>query len=310
MTSRAAAEVVELLECVVNVSEGRDGARLRSIGSAVGDVLLDVHRDPDHHRSVFTLAGPAEEVERAARRLARAVVDGVDIGPHSGAHPRLGVLDVVPWIHLVRVGGRLRDGRIQVATEARDRFARWAATELDLPCFLYGPSPTPGAAPRTLPQLRRHAWRDNRPDLGPPRPHPTAGATCVGARPVLVAYNLWLEAADVNVARRVAGEIRSPQLRTLGLQVGDAVQVSCNLIAPWTVGPEAAFDAVASRVEVERAELVGLLPLGVLDAIPSSRWPLLDVGPSKTIEARLRQAGLDGGRFGKAPPDPGGHGPA
>jgi glutamate formiminotransferase len=286
------------LACVVNVSEGRDVGLLRRLADRAGTPLLDVHRDADHNRSVFTLAGTGDEVERSARLLATGVVAEVDLRRHQGAHPRLGALDVVPWVHLVPdADGRLRDGSIAVAMAARDRFARWAATALRLPCFSYGPA-TGGGPTRTLPELRAGAWNPLSPDLGPNRPHPSAGAVCVGARPVLIAYNLWLAGPDLALARRIAAEIRSPEVRALGLQIGDAVQVSCNLIAPWRVGPGAAFDGVASRAEVQRAELVGLLPLGVLDGIPSSRWSLLDVDPSRTIEARLEQAGLDGGRFG------------
>jgi glutamate formiminotransferase len=296
----------DVLECVVNVSEGRDAAVIAAMSSVAGAALLDVHTDADHNRSVLTLAGPAAEVTRAARQVVTEAVARIDIGRHRGVHPRLGAVDVVPWVHLVTgPDGRLRDGGPEVATRARDRFAAWAGAELGLPCFLYGPG-----SGRSLPDLRRHAWRDYRPDTGPDRPHPTSGATCVGARPVLVAYNLWLAEPDLTRARRVAAEVRQAGIRTLGLQVGPDVQVSCNLIDPWTVGPGAAFDAVASRVEVRRAELVGLLPLAVLDAIPSSRWSLLDVGPAATIEARLGRAGLDGGRFtwvwppsGGGPPD-------
>ena len=119
-----------------------------------------------------------------------------------------------------------------------------------------------------------------------------------GARAVLVAYNLWLApTADLDLARSVAASIRAPGLRTLGLAIGDAVQVSCNLTDPWAVGPEAAFDAVASRTAVARAELVGLIPRAVLHRAPRHRWRELDLDPSATIEARLEQAGLDGGSF-------------
>ena len=184
----------------------------------------------------------------------------------------------------------LHDGPIAPSLAARDAFARWAGAELGLPCFLYGPE-------RSLPEVRREAWTTLAPDRGPAAPHPTAGAAAVGARPALVAYNLWLAEADVAAARRVAAQIRGPHVRALGLAVGDCVQVSCNLIAPWQIGPGAAFDAVARRAGVARAELVGLVPLGVLEAEPRHRWPELDLNSSRTIEARLEQAGLDGGRF-------------
>jgi glutamate formiminotransferase len=125
-------------------------------------------------------------------------------------------------------------------------------------------------------------------------PHPTAGAAAVGARPPLVAYNLWLATPDVGLARTIAGELRSEAVRALGLQVGERAQVSCNLIDPWRTGPEVVFDAVASRAAVARAELVGLIPASVLDAVPRHRWPELDLGPSQTIEARLEEKGLAG----------------
>ena len=115
---------------------------------------------------------------------------------------------------------------------------------------------------------------------------------------MLVAYNLWLVTPDLGAARRVAAALRGPQLRCLGLAVGDAVQVSCNLIAPLALGPAAVFDAVARHLPIARAELVGLVPAAVLEGIPQARWPELGLSLETTIEARLEQAGLDGGRFG------------
>jgi glutamate formiminotransferase len=277
-----------MLECVINVSEGRDATILAALRRAAGAVLLDLHADADHNRAVLTTAGPAGAVQEAARAVAQAAVSRVDLRRHQGAHPRLGAVDVVPWVSLD--GWPVADGPLAPALAARQSFATWTATALGLPCFLYGPE-------RSLPEVRRQAWHGLSPDAGPPQPHPTAGATAVGARPILVAYNLWLAAPDLARAGAVATAIRRPGLRTLALRVGDSVQVSCNLTDPWTVGPEAAFDAVASRTGVARAELVGLAPRGVLENVPRHRWPELDLDPSTTIEARLEQAGLDGGRF-------------
>jgi glutamate formiminotransferase len=296
-----------VLECVINISEGRDPALIAGLAQSVGEVLLDVHRDDDHNRSVFTLAGEDPMVEAGARRLALAAAGALDLRHHQGVHPRLGVIDVVPWIALEADPDHcLCPGDPQRAVAARDRFALWAAAELALPCFLYGPpsllygppsTDAGGPTGRVLPDIRRHAWRGLRPDVGPATPDARLGATCVGARGVLVAYNLWLRTADVDLAKREAAAIRSPSVRALGLPVGDMVQVSCNLIDPWSVGPEVVFDAVSSRVDVARAELVGLLPRAVLDAVPSRRWHQLDIGPEQTIEARLLATGLDGGRF-------------
>lgn len=265
-----------VLECVVNVSEGRDAAAVSAIGAAAGTRLLDVHSDFHHHRSVFTLAGSG--VEEAVRALAAEAVARLDLRHHEGAHPRIGVLDVVPFAPLA--GSAEAD-----AIAARDRFAGWAADELDLPCFLFGPE-------RTLPQVRRGAFVTLVPDVGPARPHLRAGAAAVGARGLLVAYNLWLApGVGLDQAREVAGAIRGPGIRALGLAVGQAVQVSCNLTEPSTVPPDVAYDAVATMVPVARAELVGLVPASVLAAVPRHRWRELDLDESRTIEARLERAG-------------------
>jgi glutamate formiminotransferase len=156
----------------------------------------------------------------------------------------------------------------------------WLATELEVPSFRYGPE-------RSLPDVRREAFGALPPDVGGPARHPTAGATAVGARPVLVAYNLWLASGDLAQARAVARELRSPAVRTLGLPVGDDVQVSCNLLEPLRVGPAEVYDAVAARAPVERAELVGLVPEGVLAGVDPDRWERLDLAEDRTIEARV-----------------------
>jgi glutamate formiminotransferase len=271
-----------VLECVINVSEGRDVTVLDALRDSCADALLDVHTDPDHHRSVFTLGG--WDVGEAARSLARCAIANLDLRSHAGVHPRIGVVDVVPFVPL-------DDATMPDAVAARNRFASWAAETLKVPCFLYGPD-------RSLPDVRREAFVSLAPDVGPATPHPTAGAMAVGARPVLVAYNVWLRGADVAAARRIAASLRRPGVvRALGLACGDGAQVSMNLLDWRAFGPADAYDAVAANAAVERGELVGLLPDAALRAIARSRWPQLDVSPSRTIEARLRETGLDGGRF-------------
>lgn len=259
-----------MLECVVNISEGRDRRVLHDLAAACGDDLLDVHRDPDHHRSVFTMVG-----EMAPRRLARAAVERLDITSHDGAHPRMGVVDVVPFIALPGTGAEPSTAR-----SARDRFSSWLSTELAVPTFRYGDE-------RTLPDIRRGAWTAVKPDSGPDRPHATAGSTCVGWRPLLVAYNLWMANDDLDEALEVARAVRGPDVRALGLQVGGSVQVSMNLIAPERVGPAAAWDRVADLAPVARAELVGLIPTTTLGSIPRPRWSQLDLDEDRTIEARV-----------------------
>ena len=260
-----------MLECVLNISEGTRADVVADIAATAGGSLLDVHADAHHNRAVLTLVG-----EEAPRLVARAAVDRLDLRSHRGAHPRFGVVDVVPFVPLA--GSTMAD-----AEAARDAFLAWAADELALPGFAYG-------AVRSLPEVRRRAFRDLAPDAGPPSPHPTAGAVAVGARPVLVAWNLWLAEPDLTRARQVAAEVRDTHVRALGLAVGDRVQVSMNLIAPDVVGPAEAWDRVTARVAVAGAELVGLIPAAVLDRTDPARWAQLDVDPDRTIEARLERA--------------------
>lgn len=252
----------------MNISEGRRLDLVEEIATTAGDDLLDVHSDAHHNRSVLTLVG-----EAAPRTVAARAVDVLDIGSHRGVHPRIGVVDVVPFVPL-------GDATLADAVTARDRFATWAADVLGVPSFLYGPE-------RSLPEVRRCAFDALAPDHGPPEPHPTAGAMAVGARPLLVAYNVWLAEPDLDDARRIAREVRGPQLRTLGLQVGDRVQVSMNLIEPDIIGPAEATDAVADRAAIAGSELVGLVPRSALDAVPRERWSELDLAADRTIEARL-----------------------
>jgi glutamate formiminotransferase / 5-formyltetrahydrofolate cyclo-ligase len=277
------------VECVVNISEGRDLVFLAQLADLAGTVLLDLHRDPDHHRSVFTLAGEAEPVTDAVQALARASVAQLDLGTHQGAHPRRGVVDVVPFVPFRF--GQMPSQDLGAVVALRDGFARWMSATLGVPTFLYGPQP--GGGIRTLPQVRRHGFGEMPPDFGPGHPHPTAGATAVGARSVLVAYNVRV--SSLEVARRVAPLVRGPALRALGLAIGQEAQVSCNLVDPAQIGPAQAYDAVRRLVEeaggtVEGAELVGLLPEAVLMAIPASRWTELDLSAEKTVEARLSSA--------------------
>jgi glutamate formiminotransferase / 5-formyltetrahydrofolate cyclo-ligase len=270
-----------LFECVVNVSEGCDPAVLAALSEVAGSHLLDVHSDCGHHRSVFSIAGSEDEVTGPVQDFARLAVNLLDLRNHRGAHPRFGVLDVVPWVALE--GWPLRDAQEPDATRAliaRDAFARWAADELSLPVFVYGPE-------RSLPEVRRTAWRTLRPDFGPPEPHPTAGSVAVGARPLMVAYNLWLQEPDIANARAVAAAVRSAEVRALAFTLGEQVQVSCNLVRPFVVGPADVRDRVASLAAVARAELVGLVPQALLAAIPERRWQELDLDLDRTIEARL-----------------------
>lgn len=257
-----------MLECVVNISEGRDQSVLEALSFAARDALLDVHTDAHHNRSVFTLVGT-----EAVRALAALAVRLIDLRRHSGVHPRIGAVDVVPFVALGNTNPK-------TALRARDDYGRWSAEHLGVPTFLYGPE-------RTLPEIRKYAFAGLSPDFGPPQPHRSAGATAVGARPVLVAYNLWLAKADLSLAKKIASSLRSPAVRTLGLQVGSSVQVSMNLIDPTLVGPLEVFKQVATQAQIERAELVGLMPEAVLHTIPETWWHTLDLSIERTIEYRI-----------------------
>ncbi len=257
--------------CVMNVSEGRDLSVIAALGAAAGAALLDTHTDPHHHRSVLTIAG-----EEAARAVATTAVALIDLRHHHGVHPRLGVVDVVPFVALT-------PSDTAEATRVRHEFAAWFARTEQIPCFLYGPE-------RSLPEVRRGAFETIAPEFGPGHPHPRAGATAVGVRGPLVAYNVWIN-RDVATATAVAKMIRGPGIRALGLAVGAGVQVSMNLIDPSAIGPAEAYDLVVERAAqagatVVGAELVGLLPRSVLMSVPTARWAELDLSDERTIEAR------------------------
>lgn len=279
------------LICAVNVSEGQDLDLITELADAAGRCLLDVHRDRHHHRSVVTLGSFDPEVlQQAVRELVARAVAAVDLRRHHGVHPRSGAVDVVPFVPLLGAGGRPAgpDDDLDAALVARQDFAVWAAQSLGLPCFFYGPE-------RTLPDVRRRAFVTIFPDNGLTAPHRSAGWCAVGARPALVAFNVWLHSTDLGAARQIAAELRRPGIRALGFEVGDQVQVSCNLVDPYTIGPPEAMALVetmarARHVEVERAEIVGLAPAALLEHTPPELWASCDLSPQRTVEARLREA--------------------
>jgi len=296
-----------LLECVPNFSEGRRRDVLDAIGAAAraaGARLLDLHADADHHRSVFTLAGPAAAVRDAAVAAARVAVERIDLRDHRGEHPRLGAVDVVPFVPLEGAG---MDDAVAAARDVGRRLG----DELGLPVFLYERAATRPER-RNLADLRRPrfeglldlvgrdpAWT---PDFGPARTHPTAGCAVVGARPFLVAFNVDLESADVALARRIARRIRErdgglPALKAIGLLIAarGCAQVSMNLCDVDRTGMLEAYRAVeaAARdegVAVRSSELVGLVPRKALPPDPARSIRLLDFRPDCVLEERLAAA--------------------
>ena len=276
-----------MLECVPNVSEGRDQSALRALSVACGRPLLDLHVDVDHHRSVFTLAG--DETTDSVRSLARAVAGRVDLRGHAGVHPRLGGLDVVPFVAL--------DGSARAdAVDAAHEFGTWAVDALALPVFFYDRA---DVATRSLPETRRDAFTARAPDLGPGQPHPALGAVAVGARDPLVAVNCELARDDLVLARSIAAQVRErdgglPGVRALGLHLDSVgrAQVSLNLVALERTGLQdacRAVDALArdAGTRVARVELVGLLPAAELARCDDDFRVWSGLGPDHTIEARL-----------------------
>jgi len=282
-----------VLECVVNVAEGRRDEVIDVIAGACRAALLDVHRDRDHHRSVFTLAGTGGAVEAAVHALAAEAVARIDLREHTGVHPRLGVVDVVPFVALAGT-------QVTAAVAAAQRTAQWFAAEHDIPVFLYGAADAQG---RALPDARRDAFTVRAPDLGPTAPHPTAGAVCVGVRPVLVALNCVLATADVATARAIAREVRErdggrPGVRALGFDLASRTkaQVSMNLVDLERTGLEAAVAAVDAaaatrQTEVLEVELVGLVPMAELERCSRPFRDRIGLDEADTIEGRVASRG-------------------
>lgn len=276
----------------VNVSEGRDQRTLEAIAAAfsgAGARLLDVHSDPDHDRSVFTLAAAPGALASALLAGAREAIARIDITGYDGLHPHVGALDVVPLVHL---DDSTRGAACAEALVTADLLGR----ELDLPVLLYGAL----AGGRTRAELRRRgpaalARRieagELEPDFGPRRIHPRTGAALVAARPPLVAFNLELEPpATEGDAKRIASLIRDgaaeglPGVRAIGLWLErrGVAQVSCNVEDHRAVPLALLVEAVRRRLPVAAGELVGLAPACAFDAFPAD-LPLPGFDPRRHL---------------------------
>lgn len=276
---------MSLLECVPNVSEGRRPGVLAALAGALrrpGVHLLDSSADTDHNRSVFTLVGEQADLLEGLVSLARTALESIDLRRHQGAHPCIGALDVVPFIPL---GGAAMATAVSAARELGERLGG----ELKLPVFLYEEAATRPER-RNLAVLRRggvHGLRETmsavgEPDFGPTQPHRTGGATAVGARFFLVAYNVVLETSEVAVARRIANRIREtngglPAVKALGVDLASRrrAQVSMNLVDYRRTDLPTAFERVAVEAEAEgtsvlESEIIGLVPRAALGAVTAS----------------------------------------
>lgn len=295
---------VRVLEAVPNLSEGRDVARVRALVGVVeraGVEVLDWSADPDHHRAVITYMGDPERVEAASLDVARWALEHIDLTRHRGVHPRVGALDVLPFVPLH--GLEMADA---VASAHR---VGAALGRMGIPVFYYGMASDPPG--RGLASLRRGGFEalaagfpPDRPADEPPgaaRPHPTAGVTCVGARGVLLAWNVFLEEIDLPAAREIARRIRERDggfrgLRALGLQLPGRgrVQISMNLEDPVGTHPLdvlAAIDReVASRGgRIAETEVIGMLPDTLVHPTAVNRLVLPDLGPARVLSHRVAQ---------------------
>ena len=315
-----------ILLTVPNASAGRDEQIVAEIARALapaagkGPSLLDVHRDPDHDRSVFTIAGRQGELAQTLLRGATAVVDRVDLRSQEGVHPRVGALDVVPLVYLEP------EARGAACAEALTA-AALIGEDLDLPVFLYGDLAT-GPERRERAALRaggpqglaeRMESGELRPDYGPARAHPSAGATLITARPPLVAFNLELDSDDLELARRIAASVRESDggfagVRALGLTLAERrrVQVSLNVHDHRAAPLADLVAAVRAQAPVACAELVGLAPKAAFAGFPED-LPVRGFDPGRhLIENALGSLGDDAEDQSQAPSQaprhPGRHG--
>jgi len=303
---------MKLVECVPNFSEGRDLDAVNAIRDRIAGVegvsILHVTADASHNRSVITFVAPAEVMVEAAFAGIRAARDHIDLSAHKGVHPRIGAADVVPFIPL---DGATMEDCVTIARALGDR----VGSELEIPVYLYERAAT-RASRRNLADVRRGGYeglvesiaRDPArvPDFGPPRMHPTAGAVAIGARPFLVAFNVYIgEARRLPVAKAIARAIRESSgglrgVKALGLEVSGQAQVSMNLVDVEHTPLSVVFDAVQRQctsrgVEITWSEIIGLVPERIAFDVAARRLRLRDSLADHVLERRiLEQRGSSG----------------
>jgi glutamate formiminotransferase len=284
---------------VPNFSEGRDGGTIDALAAALSGPadLLDVHSDPDHNRSVFTLVGEEKGLVAALLAAVAVALERIDLRQHEGAHPRIGAADVVP---VVALDPSDRPRAVACALELGERIG----SELALPVFLYAES-APGRGPAFYRRggpaelQRRIDDGELRPDFGPARLHESGGGVIVGARRPLIAFNVNLASDDIEVARGIAAVVREkdggfPGVRALGLGLARAghAQVSMNVedyeaAALHEIVSRIETEARARGVEVSGAELVGMMPAAAAVAAAASMLRIEGFTPDRVLELRL-----------------------
>jgi len=301
----AGPDMPEIVECVPNFSEGRRKEVVDAIAQAIASVpgvrVLDQEMDADHNRCVITFVGDRPSVAEAAFRGAKKAVELIDMNQHRGEHPRVGALDVLPF---VPIAGVTMDDCVALARSV----GRRTADELQVPVYLYEAAATRPDR-RALPDVRRGEYEglkveietnpERKPDFGPPRLHPTAGACIVGARPVLIAWNVNLRTTDVGVAKRIARAIREsdgglPAVRAKGFDLADRglVQVSMNMVDYRKTSLVQAFEAIRALaakegVEIAESEIIGLVPLDALVEGSTQYFKLARFHRNQILETRL-----------------------
>ena len=292
-----------LVESVPNYSEGRRLDVVDRLADAVegtpGVHLLDRTSDASHNRSVLTMAGESDAVEAALEATFEVAVEQIDMERHSGEHPRIGAVDVVPFVPL---GSTTMDGAVALATAFGERIAE----RFSIPVYLYARAARRPDRVR-LADVRRGGYEgvrddlrigtaDRLPDFGPPQTHARAGAVAVGARPFLIAWNINLDTNDVEVAKRIARQVREsggglPAVQGNGFFIEelDAAQVSMNLLdfettPMWRVWDEVARLASDEGVSLVESELIGLAPQAAFDAVAAHAGGASGNGPGATID--------------------------
>ena len=283
------------------MSEGRDRTIIERIAESIartGCCVLDIHSDCDHHRSVFTIIGDEEQIADGAVALVESATALIDLGTHCGVHPRIGAVDVIPFVPL-------QAAEMADCVAVARRIGRTIADRWALPVYLYGMAAR-SAHRSSLPQIRRGGFEglskklaEMRPDFGPRQPHPTAGAVAVGARHLLVAFNVVLDTAEVAIAREIALAIREangglPGVKALGLSLDsrNLAQVSMNLTDITATTIPAAFRAVSREAEqvgvrVLESEIVGLVPKLALDDATAADLLMQDDPRERILETRI-----------------------
>jgi glutamate formiminotransferase len=294
-----------LIECVPNFSEGRDVAIVEEISNAISNTpaacVLDTHIDPDHNRSVITFVAASDQVVAASFNAVKRASELIDLRQHRGEHPRLGATDVLPFVPL-------RDATMEDCVKLAHAAGARIAGELSIPVYFYERAAL-RADRVNLEDVRRGAFEllreqitttaSRTPDEGAAQIHESAGAIIIGARPFLIAFNCVLASDDLVVAKQIARTIRTrngglPFLKALGFRLStrDRVQVSMNLLNYRITGMREAYEAVSSEagkcgVEIESAEIVGLVPEDALDRSASYFERLENFTPAKILENQL-----------------------